>query len=449
MVASQARLIRSGLVPQRLSLLAGWLIGAVAFGSFCVPSLLQTAAAADAATPSAAATAAAAAPNEPQYAQMPLDEDIKNRRAQVHSEVVSILRRSSSKFASDAEKKTVEDYYKTYALPRWTQVEYAAPRFARPEVETLPAFHKELRRDLVSTKGDVHEYLNAMVLEFMGNIISGNYHPFAQVNAALMIGELDGEPAANATKPYAKALPVLIRIVEDPKQRDAVHAAAMVGILRHVEAGLGDDAPRSALTAAMLKLLTSEISSPLTVQGQVWIRGQAIETLGWLGSAGENGEVFKAILASLGDANLNALVGAELSYTTRCIAAKALGRLNYNAARGINAADAARMLGQLCVQVCDAGLRATRTRGDPNIGRRALTARLGSILAALKGISDTQKGIVSAADAEQKDSLTELQTFLEDTMEILNSRRSDLADVETAARKLRENVSDWLQKEST
>ena len=134
--------------------------------------------------------------------------------------------------------------------------------------------------------------------------------------------------------PTQKPCAVLIRIVEDPKQRDAVRAAAMVGILRHVEAGLGDDAPRSALTAAMLKLLTSEISSPLTVQGQVWIRGQAIETLGRLGSAGENGEVFKAILASLGDANLNALVGAELSYTTRCIAAKALGRLNYNGCQG-------------------------------------------------------------------------------------------------------------------
>ena len=332
---------------------------------------------------------------------------------------------------------------------RWTQVDMRRARFARPEVETLPAFHKELRRDLVSTKGDVHEYLNAMVLEFMGNIISGNYHPFAQVNAALMIGELDGEPAANATKPYAKALRVLIRIVEDPKQRDAVRAAAMVGILRHVEAGLGDDAPRSALTAAMLKLLTSEISSPLTVQGQVWIRGQAIETLGRLGSAGENGEVFKAILASLGDANLNALVGAELSYTTRCIAAKALGRLNYNAARGINAADAARMLGQLCVQVCNAGLREPGRGAIQTSVAAPSTARLGSILAALKGISDTQKGIVSAADAEQKDSLTELQTFLEDTMEILNSEKSDLADVETAARKLRENVSDWLQKEST
>ena len=80
MVASQARLIRSGLVPQRLSLLAGWLIGAVAFGSLCAPSSPRSAAAADTAPPSAAAPAAAAAPNEPQYAQMPLDEDIKNRR---------------------------------------------------------------------------------------------------------------------------------------------------------------------------------------------------------------------------------------------------------------------------------------------------------------------------------------------------------------------------------
>ena len=53
------------------------------------------------------------------------------------------------------------------------------------------------------------------------------------------------------------------------------------------------------------------------------------------------------------------------------------------------------------------------------------------------------------ADAQQKGGLAELQTFLEDTMEVLNSKRSEPGDVETAARKLRDSVTNWLQKHST
>jgi hypothetical protein len=447
MVASQTRLFDGGYMPQWISLLAGWLVGIVAINGWGLGGLegVELAAAAEAAAPPAAAAAA-----EPQYAEMPLEEEYKKRPPSVQrSQVTSIIRNSPSKFANDGDKKTVDDYYKTYALPRWTQVEYAAPRAAHGDRDnmTLLAFRRELKKELAMAKGQVHEYLNDMVLEFMGGLLQGNYHPFAQVNAALMIGELDEDQPG---KPYLKALPVLIRIVEDAKLRDPVRADAMVGILRHVEAGLGEDAPRAALTAAMLKLLTGEISSPMTAQGQVWIRGQALEVLGRLGSPGENGEIFTAILASLGDAEISALVGPQLSYTTRCIAANALGRLNYTGAKGINATEAPAMLGQLTVQVCDDGLRAAKMRCDPVLVRRALTARLGAVLAALRGADANHKGILPIAEAQQKDSLTELQTFLEDAMEVIEvGKKSMPAEVDAAATKLRDSVTTWLQKQST
>jgi hypothetical protein len=442
MVTSETRLTGGGSEPRRLSLLAGLLIGIATFAGSLIRDAERSAAAA--AGPSGAASSASAKSNQPQYEQLPIDEDLKKRPpSQQQNEVRKILR-DNNKFGNVSDKATVDDYFQKYALPRWSQIEYAASRSTRAEL-TVVAFRRELRQQLSLAKGDIHEYLNGLVLDFMGKLLSGNYHPFTQVNAALMIGELDG----GDSKPYAKALPVLIRIVEDAKQGDAVRAEAMIGIIRHAEAGISEDAARQSLTAAMLKQLTTEISSGLTAPGQVWIRGQVIETLGWLGSAGENGEVFKAILNSLGGADVRALVGAELSRTTRCIAARALGRLNYNGVKGINAAEAATLLGQLSVQICNGGLRPARNKGDPALFRRAMTSRLNAILVALKGTDDTHKGVLSLAGAQQKEGLAELQTFLEDTMEILNSKKSEPGDVETAARKLRDSVTNWLQKHPT
>ncbi len=408
----------------------------------------QAADAADAASPPAVAPGTQAA-QSPQYAEKPIDPEYKKRPPfQLRRDVAKIITSNPANFGSDADKNTIDNYYKSYALPRWTQLDYAAPRFApRSERFTLLNFRRELRRELGAARGGIHDYLSAMVLQFMSELIDGNYHPFAQVNAALMIGELNEE---GQSKPYAKALPVLIRIVADTKHRDAVRAAAMAGILRHAEAGINDDAARNTLTTAMLKLLASGVSPALTAPGQVWIRGQAIETLGWLGSPGENGEVFKALLANLGEADLSLLVGRELSLTTRCLAAKALGRLNYNVAKGINAADAANALGQLIVQVCDDALRASKGKGDLALVRRSLSARLGSILLAVQGREkdDAHKGILSVAEGPQKDSLGQLQGFLLDIFDVLNSKESQAADVEAAAARLRDNVSDWLQKQA-
>jgi hypothetical protein len=437
MVTSQTQRIGGGFGPQKLSLLMGWLIAIAAFCGLCFQVPWRVAVAAPASPPTAEAS------DQPQYNQLPLDEELKSKHSAQRSEVARILR--NSQFGPN-DQPVVEDYYNKYALPRWTLIEFAAPRVMRPDSMTLLGFRKELQKELANAQGQIHEFLSTLVLNFMTQIVNGNFHPNAQVNAALMIGELDAE---KSTAPLPKALPVLIRIVQDAKVRDPVRAEAMVGIIRHAEPGVGDDAARSSIAAAMLKLLASEITSGLTAQGQMWIRGQALEALGRLGSPGENGEVVKAIVTTLGDADSSALVGPALSYTTRCMAAKALGRLNYTGAKGVNVAEAASALGQLCAQVCDDGLRITKIKGASTVGRRALAARLNAILVGLRGTDEAHKGILSLADAQQKESLAELQTFLDLAMEVVNNPKSDVADVDEAATKLHDSVTGWLQKQST
>ena len=134
-----------------------------------------------------------------------------------------------------------------------------------------------------------------------------------------------------------EALKVLLAAVENGKLPDAVRAAAMVGILRHAEAGIRDEDARRSLTAAMLRLTAEDPPTGPAAPGREWILAQAVETLGLLGSVGEDDAVYKAMLKTVDD--------GKLRLCTRSIAAESLGQLNYAGAAGIDPSEAAATLG--------------------------------------------------------------------------------------------------------
>ena len=108
-----------------------------------------------------------------------------------------------------------DSYYSDYFLARWSVLGKSDHR----PIANLPECRKQVRNDLHRAKGDVHDHLNALVLEFMKAHAAENYHPAVRVNAMLMIGDLNRvEPTGSAAAiPLPEALTMLLDAVKSSK----------------------------------------------------------------------------------------------------------------------------------------------------------------------------------------------------------------------------------------
>ena len=118
----------------------------------------------------------------------------------------------------------------------------------------------------------------------------------------------------------------------------------------------------SALTAALLKVAAEDLPAGAARAGREWIRCLCIETLGHLGSPGENNAVFKLMADTVAD--------SKLRFSTRAAAAESLGRLDYAGAAGINPAETAAALGQFVDRRLHRGTAEGQGCGDPVSGRQ-------------------------------------------------------------------------------
>ncbi len=376
---------------------------------------------------------AAASPSDQNFDELPLTEEQEKAFRKQESDIHAILR--AGKFADQQEAQKVDDYYTTYFLARWTLL------------KNLPHLHefrnKDLRNQLKAAKsGEVHDHLNALVLDFMKKLAAGNYHPAVRVNAILAIGELNStEPTPGvAGVPLPQALEVLVAAVGSSKLPDAVRAAAMVGILRHAvpEAGIRDADARQSLTVAMLRLVAEDPPAGSAAPGRAWIHAQAVEVLGLLGSVGASNAVFDAMLKTVSE--------TKLPFCARKIAAESLGQLSYSGAAGIDPTEAAATLGQFAIQTCEEELRAAKDSGNPVL-RRRVKQRLDAVLTALGGTGEGgRKGILSLAPEPQRPWIDELQKDLKDTSDLLDDKRHESENMKPRVEELRKKLEAWLQK---
>ena len=143
-----------------------------------------------------------------------------------------------------------------------------------------------------------------ITLPKMTEIAKGNFHPAARMNAMLIIGDLNRKEAVQAVppqppEPLVEAVPVMIDELADPKQIDAVKVAAMVGLLRHVQADVRqrgpqggaqqpqriDDATRNRINQVTLDILNLKDPPPgRTPEGHAWMQRRAIDILAVMGT---------------------------------------------------------------------------------------------------------------------------------------------------------------------
>ncbi len=325
-----------------------------------------------------AAPANPAAP-PPSFRELPIDTNAKTLKTQA-----SRLLRSEQ--LGQNEQTILDQYYRGCVLARWSLV---------AEVAQLARYRSELQRRVLeySDGYPAHDYLVNLVLTQMREFAKGNFHPFLRHNAMLVIGELNAvevKPRVSPT-PLPEALKDLLEAVADPQQLETVKIAALTGVARHTRlGGIRAPADRTAVTGAMLSVLGAPAAAANgSSVGLSWMRGQAAEVLGLLGAVGNNGAVATAVAGVVADSELSLM-------SSRCLAAEALGKLDYQGATGLNAAQLARALGQLAVDIYKAEAEASAASS------RRLRGRLVAVSTGLNGSDAQHKGVAALATAGQQ-----------------------------------------------
>ncbi len=396
-------------------------------------------------------------PPEKKYDSLPVDLKLKREG----SKIAEILR--DGKFPTPDAKDDFDNFYNNYFLSRWSVQE---------DAKHLVEYRGNLSSHFRTAKpGQARDELTRLALDFLKKLVVGDYHPAVRINAMLAIGEINSVEKVGTTPavPLPEALDVMIAAVnssDSGKFPAGVRAAALVGILRHAWAGIptNSDAQKK-VNDAMLRLAVADVPAGSTPSVHAWMAAQAVETLGALGSVGENSEVFTAMLKLVAD--------AKLPFLARCVAANAMGRLNYSSADGINPVETAAALGRLAADACKDGLvppkdsasagkewPATMKYTETAAFRRRMVRRLDTVLLALGGVEDdrTRQGIASLAKGPpQQAFIAALQKAIKEAVDELDYKKDphiDLArdpnvkldDMQETVAKLQGNLEQILQK---
>ncbi|MFH1924672.1 MAG: hypothetical protein ABIP48_32875 [Planctomycetota bacterium] len=343
---------RSGSAARSPFAIAAVVIAVVSLLAQPVPAQGQPAAAPAAAPAEAAAEdAGAPAPAQPtglakNCTPTEVDATFRTKR----NDIMRILRGGS---VPPDQQALFEDYYKKYALARWGAPYQLAELEKKPEFN-LPDCRRDLRNELKTAKaGAVHNQLAALALDYLSSMVKDPArYPASRCNAMLGVAELNAQEGARASdlpEPLPQALPVLLEAFKDANQIDAVRIAALLGIVRHAELGIANAQMRTTQVGPeMRKLAESKASPGRSVDGHVWMRARAIDTLGMLKDLGPNNAVVETLAAVLQDRSDDML--------PRSAAARALGNLDYPGAQGLDASELATGLGQLAADACVAEL---------------------------------------------------------------------------------------------
>ncbi len=259
---------------------------------------------------------------------------------------LEIQRILKSSVLSPAQEQVLEDYYRQYALARWTYPD---------EQNEVAGYRRDLQNDLSRCNGTPgHAKLQEQVLGFMQVCTNPNTYaamdlaPTVRFNAVMMIGDLNEVERSGSTppKPLPAALGILYQIFKDSRQIDAVKLGALLGIRRHLR--LMD--PNGTVPDPIIRLLADLIKTkdPERVrseEGQAWFRLVAIQAFADL-----KGKPYPVPLSL----QLLKVVAEEDSPEfLRYGAASALGSLDFTNAGNADMNAMLAPLGLLAVEVCD------------------------------------------------------------------------------------------------
>lgn len=288
-----------------------------------------------------------------------------------------------------------------------------------------PKMRQSFKKDFVSraTNRAAKERLIDLTLAKMEQIGNGNYLPWARANAALMVAELnENEPNV----PAKKALPMLLKWSSDRATPDIVRVPALRGLERHAAAQGGiDPSQRPAVTKAMLDIVKQHTAAPeQSLDGHEWMLRRAIDVLGAIGEAGDNGVVYAELV--------NVIEDESAPRAARATAADALSKIRFTPPKDYDVEGLVKTLGKFAVGIYKAEMADASSTRQP-IAPKRIKQQLGHVRSGLVG-ADGKSGILLMASAEPlKKFIADLVVQIDALMKICDKEPDLPPDPVTAA----------------
>ncbi len=219
-----------------------------------------------------------------------------------------------------------ENFMRGYVFPRMTQTD-------NETLSTLGEIRKDFINDYLSDDvlGSERQQVITITIPAMQAILENaggkNYHEAARLNAILLLGMIDAQPASrnNNTFPTAspQAFQILVDVFTGDKYPPFLKIGALAGIQRQVEIDYMQGQPqlpnRNQISQEAIRIL----QAPVTTDADYWLKRRSLQVLGYLGDVGPNGTVLTEISTIAADDNENKWL--------RFDAITALGNLKYDA----------------------------------------------------------------------------------------------------------------------
>ncbi len=288
----------TGVADRNARVLAGWVLFAV----IVLVGMLSSRAFGQAASQPAA------------IRSVPLQAAFTDRAA------VAVLERAKSDGLSKSDfspqwagYQNFERYYQKYQFGKLMDSSYVAQYG-----EITQSILADLDRSQ-KTGSPAARALGGWVIAGARAIASNNFHPVARVNATLMLAQADDQPAemgaAKPPVPAAAALPILVQLYTGAGNPDGVRAAALQGILRHVQLGaVTDPRYRSGIAKLALDLVESDPPAGRSPAAHAFLQRYAVDLLTLLAdpnSSAKTAETFVSISTQAAKPSLIAAYAAS------------------------------------------------------------------------------------------------------------------------------------------
>lgn len=254
-----------------------------------------------------------AAPQPAGIRSVPLQAAFTDRAA------VAVMERAKSEGLSKADfspqwagYENFKRYYQQYQFGKLMDASYVA-QYGEITQSILQDLDRSLKTGSPSARA-----LIGWIIAGSRAIATNNFHPVARVNAALMLAQTDDQPAVLPAKPpvpAAAALPILVQLYTGAGSPDGVRAAALQGILRHVQLGaVTDPRFRSGIAKLALDLVESDPPAGRSPAAHAFLQRYAVDLLTLLAdpnSSAKTAETFVSLSTQAAKPNLIAAYAAS------------------------------------------------------------------------------------------------------------------------------------------
>jgi hypothetical protein len=219
-----------------------------------------------------------------------------------------------------------ENFMQGYVFPRMTQTD-------RETLSTLGEIRDDFINDYLSENvlGGARQQVMAITIPAMQAIFENaggkNYHEAVRLNAILLLGMIDAQPASRDNSSFPSPPPqvfdYLVDVFTGTKYPAYLKIGALTGIQRQVEIDHMRGQPQLPSRDRISQEAVRILQTPAATDAEYWLQRRSLQTLGYLGEVGSDGAILAEIIKIADDNNQKKWL--------RFDAITALGELKYDA----------------------------------------------------------------------------------------------------------------------